>query len=83
MDSNRYQGCTAHFTKGLINGTAHCQFTSGVTDEGNAYCTKGKGDGGLRYENMSPGQGITSSLEELRQFLVFWFSVHDGDDNYV
>ena len=44
---------------------------------------KGRGDGGLRYENRSLGQGLTSSLEELRKFLVFWFSVHDGDENYV
>ena len=83
MDIESYYGYTTHFSKVLGSGTAHCQLTSGITERGNVDCIKGKGNGGHKYENMSLGQSLTSSFEELRQLIVFWFLVHGGDDNYV
>ena len=82
-ETESYQDGTSYCSKGLCGGTTHFQLTSGITEEGNAYFIKGRSGVGHKYENMSLGQCLTSSLEELRQFLVFWFSIHDGDENCV
>ena len=66
MQTYSYQGGITSLSKGKGSGTTYYKETIGVTEEGNIYCIKGRGSGGLKYKIMSLGQSPTSSLEEFK-----------------